>query len=352
MNDIITYNLDGMLSVFHRSPQKAVIVRKSLEQLFVQATRSRPPSITLPQRQQQQRLLSSKHVVSRQRARKREEKKKAMTEQSVETHPAAPPAAASRSPADRWRTLVLRYRKTGSTYTREQILSALQRLPLWIILVGLLTWEETSPLGLLSIRGPSMLPTLSADGSDVWLQLRKGHGRWWNGLVGGGGYRVGDLVGMAHPDDPHHIACKRVIGIVGDVVPRYGQSVHLYTQQDPEFWGIHWPLHNHPIYKWIDRNWDQKYGVRDNNREDESRMTLVVPEGHVWLEGDCPALSIDSRHYGPVPIEWLQGKLVARLWPLWRWSGPELLPRHKRPHPIPLDDETLRQYNVHKVVKD
>jgi hypothetical protein len=71
----------------------------------------------------------------------------------------------------------------------------------------------------------------------------------------------------------------------------------------------------------------------------------------VWIEADNPALGIDSRHFGPIPVEWLRGKLVARLWPLWRSSEvPSSRSWNIRPHPIPLDPETLSEYNVHRLV--
>lgn len=42
----------------------------------------------------------------------------------------------------------------------------------------------------------------------------------------------------------------------------------------------------------------------------------VVPAGHVWLEGDNPRLSLDSRSYGPLPTRNLRGVAVARV----RWA--------------------------------
>jgi mitochondrial inner membrane protease subunit 1 len=42
---------------------------------------------------------------------------------------------------------------------------------------------------------------------------------------------------------------------------------------------------------------------------------IVVPEGHVWLEGDNPLQSTDSRDYGPVPLGLVRGKIVLRFWP-------------------------------------
>ena len=36
---------------------------------------------------------------------------------------------------------------------------------------------------------------------------------------------------------------------------------------------------------------------------------VLVPRGHVWLEGDNKAASHDSRHYGPVPAAWTKQNL-------------------------------------------
>lgn len=45
-------------------------------------------------------------------------------------------------------------------------------------------------------------------------------------------------------------------------------------------------------------------------------VELVVPDAHVWLEGDNRHQSTDSRDYGPVPICLVRGKIWARIWPL------------------------------------
>jgi hypothetical protein len=48
---------------------------------------------------------------------------------------------------------------------------------------------------------------------------------------------------------------------------------------------------------------------------DHSGECLVVPKGHVWLEGDNSLCSLDSRDYGPVPMALVNGKVVCRLIP-------------------------------------
>jgi signal peptidase I len=46
---------------------------------------------------------------------------------------------------------------------------------------------------------------------------------------------------------------------------------------------------------------------------DGAQLTLTVPRGHVWLEGDNPARSVDSRAYGSVSTRLIEGKVVLLL---------------------------------------
>jgi signal peptidase I len=43
-----------------------------------------------------------------------------------------------------------------------------------------------------------------------------------------------------------------------------------------------------------------------------------VPDGHVWLEGDNKSQSFDSRDFGPVPLNLLEGKVQLKLWDSWK----------------------------------
>ena len=253
------------------------------------------------------------------------------------------------SPTESWSgwLIPVRYRSNGSAYTRKHWITLAQRLPLWLALVVFFSSEYTAPYKIVRIHGASMIPTIAPDGSDVWLESS-----WlWRKRLGfQPKCKVGDIVGFAHPDHPRRISCKRVVGVAGDRVRRYGQYFHLFVHQDPENLGIVWPTD--AARSWIDRTcpWDKDCCLQNLN--EECQRTIVVPEGHVWLEGDCPNLAVDSRHFGPVPVEWLNGKISAHLWPLrGRRKGQKAF-RKNRPHPVPLDTESLRRYNLHMAPAD
>lgn len=55
---------------------------------------------------------------------------------------------------------------------------------------------------------------------------------------------------------------------------------------------------------------------------------VVVPKGHIWVEGDNHTISRDSNIYGPVPSSLVFGKAIAIVFPPSRvqWL-------HSQPHP-------------------
>lgn len=120
------------------------------------------------------------------------------------------------------------------------------------------------------VMGPSMLPTLSATG-DILL-LERVSTRFKK-------IKSGDVVMALSPENPRLVVCKRVLGIEGDRIAVLPPSSIGLVQQ------------------------------------------VVIPKGHVWLQGDNPSNSTDSRHYGPVPYALLQGKVFVRIWPPGGWSG-------------------------------
>lgn len=109
---------------------------------------------------------------------------------------------------------------------------------------------------LVFVEGSSMSPTLNPETlehGDLCLVWR------WR-------YKParGDIVCINAPNRKGRIV-KRIIGTEGDIVmPR---ESHLETSNE----GV---LNNHPI---------------------------IIPKGHIWVEGDLGSRSLDSNIFGPVP---------------------------------------------------
>jgi signal peptidase I len=120
-------------------------------------------------------------------------------------------------------------------------------------------------------------------GVDVWHEPRisvtdledKVPFRWWDAWQHmTSPLSVGDVVVVHHPLRRATV-CKRILGLPGD-------QVLIATKTR-----------------------GRRHGVLN-----------VVPDGHLWLEGDNAANSMDSRSYGPVPAALVVGRVVARIWPL------------------------------------
>ncbi|KAL5203544.1 hypothetical protein ABZP36_008415 [Zizania latifolia] len=115
------------------------------------------------------------------------------------------------------------------------------------------------------VKGVSMLPALNLAGDVVAVDRVSAR----FGRVG-----TGDVVLLISPENPRKMVAKRVLGMEGDAVT---------------------------------------YLVDPGNSE--SSKTVVVPEGHVWVQGDNIYASIDSRQFGPVPYGLITGKIFCRVIP-------------------------------------
>ena len=129
-----------------------------------------------------------------------------------------------------------------------------------------------------SVSGPSMTPTLD-DGQVVLV------GRWSPHDVA-----RGDLVVFEDPEDGTS-SVKRVVATAGDrVVIRDAQLfVNNTAMEEP----------------YVDRS----------SIDGLYTPTTRVPEGHVFVLGDNRASSVDSREYGSLRLDAIEGRVVVALWP-------------------------------------
>jgi signal peptidase I len=107
----------------------------------------------------------------------------------------------------------------------------------------------------------------------------------------------GDVVTFVSPEDGRRTV-KRVVGLPGDSVVIKDSVLFVNDRAVDE------PYVDHAL---IDAYYSRTYSV---------------PEGTVFLLGDNRGNSIDSRDYGPVPVEDLLGRVIVRLWPVVRPDEP------------------------------
>lgn len=230
-------------------------------------------------------------------------------------------------------------------FSRPISFSIMTRIPASILLLVLFNHEDISivPFAFDFMAGPSMLPTIYPVG-DIYIRFNSWFMKLWNGRDK---WQVGDVVVFKDPRGNH--SCKRIIGIEGDQVDKRGQYVHLY--QDEQDLGIR-KVPTIDVGDWEDKLEEKKGG---------QGMVIVVPKGTVWVEGDNPLFSVDSRHYGPISNDSILGKVVYRLWPRHRniegtekktqqpetkWS---CLVNPRRPHPMREEEMFSGLYNIAKI---
>ena len=185
-----------------------------------------------------------------------------------------------------------RFWKDGAPKRRREVRWERQRkkrragfteLCLTILIAFVLVFGFVRPFVLEAFRIPSesMVPTLEV-GDRVFV----------NKFI----YRFteperGDVVVFESVNGGEEDLIKRVVGVAGDEVEvRNGTLlVNGEAREEP----------------YLNRNlpFNDSYGASE------------VPEGHVFVMGDNRANSADSRVFGPLPIENIEGEAFVRFWP-------------------------------------
>ncbi|KAL3793656.1 hypothetical protein HJC23_010228 [Cyclotella cryptica] len=176
-------------------------------------------------------------------------------------------------------------------------------------------------------------------------------------------WQRGDIVTIFNPYSKT-IICKRIIGVEGDTIQVFGEYSQAYHDfEENECCGVPYD-ERYPMP--FCRKVAFEQGMRDEGDGPLYETCITVPQNHVWVEGDNPLYSTDSRHFGPLPISSLRGRVTLRLWPIRRHhvsntSDKEAIADEevrdwcalssKRPFPFMHADQMLRngKYGVREV---
>ncbi|CAI5466268.1 unnamed protein product [Closterium sp. Yama58-4] len=182
--------------------------------------------------------------------------------------------------------------------------------------------------------GPSMLPTLNAAGDVVLLE---------HITPALHALKPGDIVVAKSPSNPRMVVCKRIVAMEGHevhampptaatrgvmfggrgrqsethTVVRSRGAIVLNTpscQVSPSNPRMRVckrvvAMEGHEVHAMS----PPPRGMVIGGRSKHTETLTVVPRGHVWLQGDNLFNSTDSRHYGPVPLALVKGRVFYRV---------------------------------------
>lgn len=225
--------------------------------------------------------------------------------------------------------------------------SLLTRIPAFVLLLFLMNHEEYSPIPFTFdfMAGPSMLPTIHPTG-ECYLRVK-----WWFLSLMGKTWDTGDIIVFKDTQGKH--ACKRIVGLGGHHIDRMGEYAHFY--QDEDDCGIRYVPFD--FGDWISQL--DKATTNDNDNGNGKEM-VVIPNGRIWVEGDNPLHSVDSRHYGTISTDSILGIVSYRIWPRRRkmasQNGTEKTndscitnALNRRPLPLTDDEMFSGPYNIVKI---
>lgn len=161
-----------------------------------------------------------------------------------------------------------------------RLTKALELVRNGVLIVG---WASMVKENIFSVTygiGVSMSPTIP-DGSFVVVERLSRRWRSWE---------RGDVVQLLSPTRCHgESVTKRILALVGGTAVGCKGSgecilIEMVLLQEGDV------VELQPRF--------------DKNRKGK----ITVPKGHVWVEGDNPTCSVDSRHYGAVPVALLVGR--------------------------------------------
>ncbi|EPR64873.1 signal peptidase I protein [Toxoplasma gondii GT1] len=144
----------------------------------------------------------------------------------------------------------------------------------WAVAVSLCSLCQAYLVWIEQTRGRSMEPTLPAAGG--LLVVEKLRRRLYDSSLFSGHpqFERGSIV-LLIPPDGDGVVCKRIIGLPGDVL-EVARPEQRFVAYEP----------------------------------------VLVPPGHVWVQGDNGEASLDSRTYGCVSQGSIIGTAMFSLWPL------------------------------------
>lgn len=130
-------------------------------------------------------------------------------------------------------------------------------------------------------------------------------------------YQRQDVIICVEPDDTSKIAVKRLIGLPGDKIEMKNDVLTINGKEYHEEYLEDFKK------QFADDQLQKEYSYRELFQQIAASATqftedfsITVPKGKYFVMGDNRLISRDSRSFGVVDVDQMQGKVILRYWPL------------------------------------
>ncbi len=134
----------------------------------------------------------------------------------------------------------------------------------------------------------------------------------------------GDVVVFIYPDDRRLYYIKRIVALPGDTIEIKNNKIMINDQPlsyrditpQPE---LNLNLDG-AVQPQEENNIGRSYPILNDSAQMENMSRISVPHGACFVLGDNRSDSKDSRHFGPIPLADVKGRVDYIYWPAFNWS--------------------------------
>ncbi|MDU4269203.1 MAG: signal peptidase I [Enterococcus hirae] len=154
-----------------------------------------------------------------------------------------------------------------------------------------------------TVNGHSMDPTLSDGQRLISSKISK--------------YERFDIITTKEPGDEERMIVKRIIGMSGDTVKMENDQLTINGKKYNESYLNEFKKDFAKDKLQNEYSYSEAFQAQaENSQHFTSDFEYVVPKGKYLVLGDNRLISKDSRIFGLVDADMIQGKVVFRYWPL------------------------------------
>jgi signal peptidase I len=189
----------------------------------------------------------------------------------------------------------------------------------WLLsVVVIAAFVMTFILQAFEIPSDSMEKTLLVGDYLLVNKVAYADGGIWSSILPYSKLKRGDIVVFRYPLHPVQHFVKRVIGVPGDRIHLSNKQVFVNGKPLIEEYTIYkstqrdYYRDDFPNTNYISGNVDSKWWIQMRKLIEDGN--LIVPEGHYFVMGDNRDDSSDSRYWGFVPQENVEGRPLLIYW--------------------------------------